>query len=778
MRAGNLEIGDCTNTGKPVHLPVNVLLKNCAVLGSVGSGKTVAAKVIIEEAAANGVPSIIVDPHGDIAKMALPNSISNLEQHDIDVNQAMKFHESVEFRLWTPASDIGLRLCLSPFASAPKVEDYSTISDRDPVILEALDRMASGFTSVSGFATGRKEGPIKAFLNQLLFCSMRAGSLPVSFKELSEMVLDAQDYLTRWGFEDKIEELTVGLLSEGDRVELSRGLRALSTGLTRVLFEEGVPLDIETMVTPSRAGKTPINIILINSLIDEQARQSFISEVCRTIFSWGRNRSNDTNNSDLPNLLCVFDEVHQFLPPHPKNPAAKSPLLALYKEGRKYGIGCLLASQQMTDVDYKALGNVNTGFFGRVTDPRERKSIQPHLSHLGDANSFLDNIANSKPGEFLTLCRDFSTRPIMVRFRWLYGQHGSPITNDEIKNVHSAEVINWANSIGSSVLDRVSQFRNKHPSENSVIEVNLKEALIADAQTDMPKIEGHDSVYAGDINQKSIHGIENLTIFFNPSKNVDEEEITGIEESLSKAYQRSTTSQSTSMIEFRDLIVDKLEHEINTSEERLEEKLESLRNSARNLYPKPKKSKLFLSTISSLLLSLILFLFGSVGLSLAYENKGGFTSFGDNVMLVLFVFFLLFYCFSFVFGLRDRTVHYSRAVVGYISQLKAANQERNTKIKKEIEGFLISVQYSNLYHQTNLAEYEVVALIPNFQHVLLKRRVISTGPNHAKTSLEWIEGLTWQQIVTLDIVEYCEILLGEEPNFSKHEWARREVFVD
>ena len=41
------------------------------MLGSTGSGKTVAAKILIEEATLSGIPSVIIDPQGDLARLAM-----------------------------------------------------------------------------------------------------------------------------------------------------------------------------------------------------------------------------------------------------------------------------------------------------------------------------------------------------------------------------------------------------------------------------------------------------------------------------------------------------------------------------------------------------------------------------------------------------------------------------------------------------------------------------------------------------------------------------------
>ena len=44
--------------------------------------------------------------------------------------------------------------------------------------------------------------------------------------------------------------------------------------------------------------------------------------------------------------LVVFDEVYAYAPPHPANPPAKRPLMALMKQARACGVGVVLATQK------------------------------------------------------------------------------------------------------------------------------------------------------------------------------------------------------------------------------------------------------------------------------------------------------------------------------------------------------------------------------------------------------------------------------------------------
>ena len=77
-----LYLGTRRDTGEPIDIQPMVLARHAAMLGSTGSGKTVMAKALIEEAALAKVPSLIIDPQGDLSLLALGIDPVDLEEQD------------------------------------------------------------------------------------------------------------------------------------------------------------------------------------------------------------------------------------------------------------------------------------------------------------------------------------------------------------------------------------------------------------------------------------------------------------------------------------------------------------------------------------------------------------------------------------------------------------------------------------------------------------------------------------------------------------------------
>src|SRR5579871_6636558 len=110
-------------------VPPDALLRHAVFLGASGSGKTVASKVLIEEMLRSGVPSIVIDPQGDLASLALPGDPAERAQHGVPDDIAREVLARAEVVIWTPGSDAGIPLGLSPLSLASLPEDKDARSE-------------------------------------------------------------------------------------------------------------------------------------------------------------------------------------------------------------------------------------------------------------------------------------------------------------------------------------------------------------------------------------------------------------------------------------------------------------------------------------------------------------------------------------------------------------------------------------------------------------------------------------------------------------------------
>lgn len=75
------------------------------------------------------------------------------------------------------------------------------------------------------------------------------------------------------------------------------------------------------------------------------------------------------------NIVLVVDEAHNYACQQGCRPSSNS-IERVAREGRKWGIGLVLASQRMIDIATDVRGNVNTYFFSRLQTPGDFQSLE------------------------------------------------------------------------------------------------------------------------------------------------------------------------------------------------------------------------------------------------------------------------------------------------------------------------------------------------------------------------------------------------------------------
>jgi len=453
-----LFLGQRRDTHEAIDIPPQVLARHGAMLGSTGSGKTVMAKALIEEAALAGIPALIIDPQGDLARLALSIDPVELEEKDGDVARAKKLMEQCEVRIWTPLRSKGLPLCIDPFRAPPADLDQEEA-------ITAWDMVAAGFANLAGFDVEKAQGKtVKPFLYEILVEGTRCGLNVGDFQALARVVREPHQEFIRHLYpecfdEDVEEEEKVSpptwnevmvehrltdfeeRLPKSTRNDLARRLAAFSSGVNQLLFSNGVPIDIDAFVEPAVPGKIPLNIVYLNTIQDENQKQYFVQELSRELYDWMLTQQ--PADGELK-LLFFMDEVAPYLPPHPRNPPAKDLIKLIFKQARKYGVACVLATQNVSDVDYKILAQANTTFIGRFTQPQDVEKVRHLLKESGGDQDLVAQLPTLGPGQFQMVAPDVDPNPVPIQCRWLYTDHGAPLNEDQVEELITPEIRAWA----------------------------------------------------------------------------------------------------------------------------------------------------------------------------------------------------------------------------------------------------------------------------------------------------------------------------------------------
>ncbi|MDH7502719.1 MAG: ATP-binding protein [Verrucomicrobiota bacterium] len=375
---------------EPVLYDSRHLLTHALVIGMTGSGKTGLCFGIIEEAAIDGIPSILVDPKGDLGNLLLtfPDlrpedfapwineedarrrgvSVAEFAAEQADLwrkglaawgqngDRIRRLRSSADFAIYTPGSGSGRPLSILKSFAVPPVEIMEDIG-----LLR--ERVSSTVVSLLGLA-GIDADPVKSRESVLL-----ANILQHSWKRGQDMDIAGLIQEVQRPSLQRIGVIDVeALYPANERFELAIRLNNLLAAPGFEVWAQGEPLDVGRLLYTD-SGKPRVAILSIAHLGDAE-RMFFVTLLLNEVLGWMRRQSGTTSLR----ALMYMDEIFGYFPPVAA-PPSKQPLLTLLKQARAYGLGIVLATQNPSDLDYKGLSNIGTWFIGRLQTDRDKARL-------------------------------------------------------------------------------------------------------------------------------------------------------------------------------------------------------------------------------------------------------------------------------------------------------------------------------------------------------------------------------------------------------------------
>jgi hypothetical protein len=149
-----------------------------------------------------------------------------------------------------------------------------------------------------------------------------------------------------------------------------------------------------------------------------------------------------TGTSSL-RAIVYMDEIGGYFPPV-ANPPSKGPLLTLLKQGRAFGVGVVLATQNPVDLDYKGLSNIGTWFIGRLQTERDKARLLDGLEGASAASidrSEVDRILSSL-GKRVFVLHDIHEKGLLTfQTRWTMSYLRGPLSRDQIRLLMSTREV-------------------------------------------------------------------------------------------------------------------------------------------------------------------------------------------------------------------------------------------------------------------------------------------------------------------------------------------------
>jgi len=456
-KLGQFYLGrEVTSEGQPsddlVLYDSSSLTTHGVCVGMTGSGKTGLCLALLEEAAMDGIPALIVDPKGDLGNLLL--TFPEMRGADFEpwVNEedarkagvpAAEFaeaeaakwkdglaqwgqtperiaalREKADIAIYTPGSNAGLPLSILRSFAAPGPD----IAGEPELLAERVQSTVGSLLGLLGIDADPLRSREFSLLAALLQDAWTRGQSP----DLAGLIAAVQN--------PPFEKIGVLALDDffppKQRMDLVMALNNLLASPGFATWREGEPLDIARLLhTPE--GKPRLAVLSIAHLSDAE-RMFFVTTLLSEVVAWMRRQPGTTSLR----AVLYMDEIFGYLPPV-ANPPSKGPLLLLLKQARAFGLGLLLATQNPADLDYKALANCGTWFIGRLQTDRDKQRVLEGLENAsagrGADRAALGQMLNALGKRIFLLNSVHLPAPVMFTTRWTMSYLRGPLTRDQIR---------------------------------------------------------------------------------------------------------------------------------------------------------------------------------------------------------------------------------------------------------------------------------------------------------------------------------------------------------
>jgi hypothetical protein len=444
------------STGEPLLVDARRFTTHAICVGMTGSGKTGLLVGLIEEAALDGIPTLVIDPKGDLANVLLtfpdlapadflpwvdPETArrDGVSLEDLAARTAEKWaaglkdsgqsgdrirrlHQAAEFAVYTPGSRSGRPLAMLGSLEAPAPEILADPEARR----ERIESLVSGILALVGIDAEPGTSRDHVLLSTIVESLWKSGQ-KVDFGTLVRTIPTPP--IDRVGFLD-----LENFYPAGDRFQLATRLNTVAAAPGFEAWLEGEPLDVGRLLW-SPAGKPRVAVVSIAHLAEAQ-RMAFVTLLAGQTVAWMRSQG---GTSSLK-ALFLMDEVFGYVPPV-ANPPSKTPILTLMKQARAYGLGVVLATQNPVDLDYKGLSNAGLWFLGRLQTARDKARVLDGLEGAAATagGSFdrgrLDRLLSGLEQRRFLMHSVHGDEETLFQTRWTMSYLRGPLLKEEIRRL-------------------------------------------------------------------------------------------------------------------------------------------------------------------------------------------------------------------------------------------------------------------------------------------------------------------------------------------------------
>jgi DNA helicase HerA-like ATPase len=346
------------------------LPRNVGIFGTVGSGKSNTAQVLMEEAAAAGWAVVVIDVEGEYVRMDEPTDEADLTGV-LYQTYGLAPRGVPDVRVYVPSSGASTATAPRPFkipiAALPSgiVADVLGLSDAEQRVFGMMTEQAAAQRTPTATSPG---GPLRPYDLQYLIDGLAEGP-----------AVEGEPTIRLLPFAPRADVLTAGVL-RSKLVHLGR------SGLLDLRALRDVPeLPIDDLLVPGRLS------VLDVSETDDRSRNLAITYVLQQLFDRILQTPRGApmaSGTPRPPLLVVIEEVHTFVSRASiaKMKTVLDMLQIITRRGRKRWMGLALVSQQPNHVPNEIFELANTRFIHQLKS-------QPNIAPVRETTGGVDDAA-------------------------------------------------------------------------------------------------------------------------------------------------------------------------------------------------------------------------------------------------------------------------------------------------------------------------------------------------------------------------------------------------
>ncbi len=441
---------------EPINYDARDLTTHAVCFGMTGSGKTGLCVCLLEEAALDKIPAIIIDPKGDITNlllqfpdlapkdfepwvnvddarrkgMSIPEYASSvadtwrtgLGSWGMNSERIAQLKQSTEYTIFTPGSEAGVPVSILSSLASPKI-DFSVDGE---AARDRIEGVVAALIDLMGLKLDPATSPEGILLSNI-FEYYWSRNEDITLEKLITSI--QKPPFTKLGVFD-----IDAFYPAKDRFQLAIKMNTLLASPSFASWLKGEALDVDKLLFNAE-GKPRHSIFYLAHLSDNE-RMFFVTLLLESIVTWVRRQQGTTSLR----AILYFDEVFGFMPPVAE-PSSKKPLMTLLKQARAFGLGVTLVTQNPVDIDYKGLTNTGTWFIGKLQAERDKAKVIEGLkgaimlSGVGSGDTDYDLLINKLSSRVFILHNIHQGPPVVFQSRWAMSYLRGPLAKPQISEL-------------------------------------------------------------------------------------------------------------------------------------------------------------------------------------------------------------------------------------------------------------------------------------------------------------------------------------------------------